>query len=69
MCVHVCACMRACTQRWLPVCVGLSSIPLIVHPIDDFVDSMMTRTFRKWTDFEPLHRHKYTGDDEPLDSN
>jgi fission process protein 1 len=33
---------------WIPTIVGLSSIPLIVHPIDHGVDQLMDNTFRKW---------------------
>jgi fission process protein 1 len=32
---------------WLPTCLGLGSIPLIIHPIDDFVDVVMDNSFRK----------------------
>ena len=32
-------------QRWAPVAIGLLSIPAIIHPIDDFTDSMMNKTY------------------------
>lgn len=32
---------------WLPTFVGLGSVPLIIHPIDEFVDVMMDNSFRK----------------------
>ena len=32
---------------WLPTGVGLGSIPLIIHPIDTFVDYLMDSTFRQ----------------------
>ncbi|KAG7353902.1 mitochondrial carrier protein [Nitzschia inconspicua] len=33
---------------WLPTAIGLGSIPLIVHPIDQGVDFFMENTFRKY---------------------
>lgn len=35
-------------NKWLPTIVGLSCIPLIIHPIDNFVELAMNTTFRKW---------------------
>ena len=35
----------ALLQRWAPVAIGLLSIPAIIHPIDDFTDSMMNKTY------------------------
>ena len=32
--------------QWLPTVVGLGSIPYIVHPIDEFVDSLLDNTVR-----------------------
>jgi hypothetical protein len=32
---------------WLPTAIGLGSIPLIIHPIDEGVDWFMEQTFRK----------------------
>ena len=32
---------------WLPTTMGLGSIPLIIHPIDYFVDVLMDNSFRK----------------------
>ena len=34
--------------KWGPTCVGLSSIPFIVHPIDSFVDFFMDKTYRTY---------------------
>lgn len=31
---------------WLPTCIGLGSIPLIIHPIDTFVDTIMDNSYR-----------------------
>lgn len=36
-------------RRWAPTAVGLGVIPLIVHPIDRFVDALLDETTRKWT--------------------
>ena len=33
-------------QKWAPVGVGLCSIPVIIHPIDNSVDYFMDNTFR-----------------------
>jgi fission process protein 1 len=38
---------------WLPTMVGLGSIPLIIRPIDHFVDMLMDSTYRK-VDFASL---------------
>jgi Mitochondrial 18 KDa protein (MTP18) len=35
-------------QKWLPTTVGLLSIPMIIHPIDTLVDTIMDQTFRQW---------------------
>jgi fission process protein 1 len=32
---------------WFPTAAGLGSIPLIIHPIDHFVDELMDNSFRK----------------------
>ena len=34
-------------STWMPTFVGLGSIPLIIHPIDEFVDYLMENSFRK----------------------
>lgn len=34
--------------------VGLISIPLIIHPIDDGVERTMDSTYRQWTGYHPL---------------
>ncbi len=38
---------------WLPTAMGLGSIPLIIHPIDQFVDVLMDNSFRKvqWSSY------------------
>lgn len=38
---------------WVPTFMGLGSIPLIIHPIDEFVDGLMDNTFRKiqWSSY------------------
>lgn len=48
------------TKRWLPVAIGLSAIPAIIHPIDDFVESMMNRSVRKLTKFTPRIPHQFS---------
>jgi fission process protein 1 len=35
-------------KKWVPTIGGLASIPLIIHPIDDFVDAVMDSTVRSW---------------------
>lgn len=39
--------MTATVMKWFPTCVGLASIPLIIHPIDRMVDYLMDSTFRQ----------------------
>lgn len=34
--------------QFLPVAIGLSSIPFIIHPIDHFTDYLMDNTYRKF---------------------
>jgi len=34
-------------RTWLPTAAGITSIPFIIHPIDDFVDFAMDNTSRK----------------------
>ncbi|KAE9107267.1 hypothetical protein PF007_g13098, partial [Phytophthora fragariae] len=36
-------------RRWAPTAIGLGVIPLIIHPIDSFVDVAMDQTVRKWS--------------------
>jgi Mitochondrial carrier protein/Mitochondrial 18 KDa protein (MTP18) len=50
---------------WIPTAVGLGSIPLIVHPIDQGVDWFMENTFRRFVtqNIGTLEYHK-TGDAE-----
>ena len=40
-------------STWLPTAMGLGSIPLIIHPIDHFVDVLMDNSFRKvpWSSY------------------
>lgn len=35
-------------RKWLPTCIGLAVIPLIIKPIDTAVDHAMDRTYRKY---------------------
>lgn len=35
-------------KKWIPTGVGISSIPIIIHPIDTFVDVALDNTTRKW---------------------
>ena len=35
-------------KKWIPTGVGISSITLIIHPIDTFVDVALDNTTRKW---------------------
>lgn len=35
-------------QKATPTAVGLASIPLIIHPIDKFMDYVMDNTYRKY---------------------
>ncbi|GAX21433.1 hypothetical protein FisN_10Hu011 [Fistulifera solaris] len=35
-------------SKWSPTLVGISSIPVIVHPIDDAVDVLLDITTRQW---------------------
>ncbi|KDO33891.1 hypothetical protein SPRG_01771 [Saprolegnia parasitica CBS 223.65] len=35
--------------RWLPTCIGLGAIPLIIHPIDALVDFGMDNSTRVWS--------------------
>jgi fission process protein 1 len=35
-------------STWLPTAVGLGSVPLIIHPIDNAVDWFMDSTLRTW---------------------
>ena len=36
--------------KWGPVGVGLCSIPVIIHPIDEAVDYFMDNTFRPFVE-------------------
>ena len=49
------AVVPAVVATWFPTAMGLGSIPLIVHPIDDFVDVLMDNSFRKvrWNSYFP----------------
>lgn len=35
-------------RRFGPTGVGLLAIPIIIHPIDNFVDFVMNKTIREW---------------------
>ncbi|KAK9305497.1 hypothetical protein QLX08_003509 [Tetragonisca angustula] len=35
-------------NRWIPTIIGLASIPLIIHPIDNLVEETMNVTYRRW---------------------
>lgn len=35
-------------RKSVPTAVGLASIPLIIHPIDKFMDYVMDNTYRKF---------------------
>jgi fission process protein 1 len=35
-------------SKWSPTVVGISSIPVIVHPIDDAVDVLLDNSTRQW---------------------
>lgn len=35
-------------RKWLPTCIDLLAIPLIIKPIDNAVDHAMDRTYRKY---------------------
>jgi fission process protein 1 len=40
--------LPAMVSTWLPTGVGLGSVPLIIHPIDNAVDWFMDSTLRTW---------------------
>lgn len=46
--------MPVVVKNWFPTMSGLGSIPMIVHPIDSFVDLAMNHTTRKWITTESL---------------
>lgn len=35
-------------KKWSPTAIGILSIPVIVKPIDNFVDSALDNTTRLW---------------------
>lgn len=37
---------RESIVKYMPTATGLLSIPIIIHPIDRFVDFIMDKTFR-----------------------
>ncbi|TMW60856.1 hypothetical protein Poli38472_000898 [Pythium oligandrum] len=45
-------------RRWAPTAIGLGVIPLIIHPIDHFVDFLMDNTTRKWSSSFLSHDEK-----------
>jgi fission process protein 1 len=43
--------VKACPpmlRSWGPTVIGLSAIPLIIHPVDAAVDYLLDETLRKW---------------------
>jgi len=40
--------LPALISKWLPTATGICSIPLIIHPIDDFVDFTLDNSTREW---------------------
>lgn len=40
--------LSAPLNKWFPTIMGLGSIPMIIHPIDNFVDFALDNTTRKW---------------------
>ncbi|XP_043253512.1 mitochondrial fission process protein 1 [Colletes gigas] len=43
----------ALKNRWISTIVGLTSIPFIIHPIDNMVEEAMNVTYRKWIGYHP----------------
>lgn len=43
----------ALKNKWIPTVIGLTSIPLIIHPIDNLVEHTMNMTYRKWIGYYP----------------
>lgn len=43
------------TRKFLPTAIGISVIPLIIHPIDHLVHYTMDRTIRPWWLHTPIH--------------
>jgi mitochondrial fission process protein 1 len=41
--------LPAPARKWTVTAIGLSAIPLIIHPIDHLVDYMMDNTLRKFS--------------------
>ncbi|GAB0088070.1 Mitochondrial 18 kDa protein [Sergentomyia squamirostris] len=39
---------KGVVKKWIPTCVGLISIPAIIHPIDNLVDVLMDKTYRAY---------------------
>ncbi|XP_035680662.1 mitochondrial fission process protein 1-like [Branchiostoma floridae] len=42
-------------RKWATTAVGLSAIPVIIHPIDRSVDYLLDSTLRKWLDIQHHH--------------
>lgn len=40
-------------NRWIPTLIGLATIPIIIHPIDNLVEEIMNITYRKWIRYYP----------------
>lgn len=47
---------------WMPTIIGLSSIPIIIHPIDHLVEEVMNATYRKWIGYSPQRKASATKD-------
>lgn len=44
--------LAASVKEWTPTFIGLGSIPLIIHPIDHLVDTLLNNTTRQWFDMD-----------------
>eukprot|EP00563_Minutocellus_polymorphus_P017274 CAMPEP_0197727298 /NCGR_PEP_ID=MMETSP1434-20131217/18845_1 /TAXON_ID=265543 /ORGANISM="Minutocellus polymorphus, Strain CCMP3303" /LENGTH=219 /DNA_ID=CAMNT_0043313445 /DNA_START=102 /DNA_END=761 /DNA_ORIENTATION=+ len=48
--------------KWLPTASGIGSIPLIIHPIDSFVDFTLDNSTRAWLAKNTLDENNNEGD-------
>ena len=46
--------LAAVVKEWLPTVAGLGSVPVIIHPIDHAVDTLLDSTTRQWFSEENL---------------
>ena len=53
-------CRPLLRSPWISTIVGLTSIPFIIHPIDELVENTMNSTYRQWTGYRPLEKLKST---------